>query len=421
MKLMVIGGGGREHAIIKKLKENPTVTEIYALPGNGGIAADATCVNIGAKDIDGAVAFAKENAIDFAVVAPDDPLVLGMADALMEIGVPVFGPQKSAAIIEGSKVFSKNLMKKYGIPTATYEVFEDAAAALEYVGSCPIPTVIKADGLALGKGVIIAMTRKEAEDAIRSIMEDKMFGESGSRIVIEEFLTGPEVSVLSFTDGKTVIPMISSMDHKRAHDGDMGPNTGGMGTVAPNPYYTDEIAKVCMDTIFRPTVDAMNAEGRTFRGCLYFGLMLTPAGPKVIEYNCRFGDPETQVVLPLLKTDLLTVMMATANGTLDQIDVQFSNESACCVIVASKGYPVSYQSGFPIALPPDRDDAFTYVAGAKKAEDGTLLSAGGRVLGVTAIAPTLAQAIDKAYAHTALVQFENGFSRKDIGQRALKA
>ena len=421
MKLMVIGGGGREHAIIKKLKENPEVTEIYALPGNGGIAADATCVPIGAKDIEGAVAFARENAIDFAVVAPDDPLVLGMADALMAIGIPVFGPQKDAAIIEGSKVFSKNLMKKYGIPTAAYEVFEDAAAALAYVKECPIPTVIKADGLALGKGVIIAMTREEAEDAIRSIMEDKVFGKSGSRIVIEEFLTGPEVSVLSFTDGKTVIPMISSMDHKRAHDGDTGLNTGGMGTIAPNPYYTDEIAKVCMKTIFRPTVDAMNAEGRTFRGCLYFGLMLTPDGPKVIEYNCRFGDPETQVVLPLLKTDLLTVMMATANGTLDQLKVEFSNQSACCVIVASKGYPVSYESCFPMELPADRADAFTYVAGAKRAEDGTLLSAGGRVLGVTAVAPTLKEAIDKAYAHTAQVKFENGFSRSDIGQRALKA
>ena len=421
MKLMVIGGGGREHAIIKKLKENPAVTEIFALPGNGGIAADATCVNIGAKDIEGAVAFAKENAIDFAVVAPDDPLVLGMTDALMEIGIPVFGPQKNAAIIEGSKVFSKNLMKKYGIPTAAYEVFEDAAAALDYVKSCPIPTVIKADGLALGKGVIIAMTREEAEEAIRSIMEDKVFGASGSRIVIEEFLTGPEVSVLSFTDGKTVIPMISSMDHKRAHDGDTGLNTGGMGTIAPNPYYTEDIAKVCMETIFRPTVDAMNAEGRTFRGCLYFGLMLTPNGPKVIEYNCRFGDPETQVVLPLLKTDLLTVMQATAAGTLSEIDVEFSEDSACCVIVASKGYPVSYESGFPMQLPADRADAFTYVAGAKKSENGTLLSAGGRVLGVTAVAPTLKEAIDKAYAHTAQVQFENGFCRSDIGQKALKA
>ncbi|MBQ7320423.1 MAG: phosphoribosylamine--glycine ligase [Clostridia bacterium] len=421
MKLMVIGGGGREHAIIKKLKENPNVTEIFALPGNGGIAADATCVSIGAKDIDGAVAFAKENAIDFAVVAPDDPLVLGMSDALQDAGIPTFGPRACAAIIEGSKVFSKELMKKYNIPTAAYEVFEDADAALEYVRTAPLPTVIKADGLALGKGVIIAQTREEAEDAIRSIMEDKVFGASGSRIVIEEFLTGPEVSVLSFTDGKTVIPMISSMDHKRAHDGDEGPNTGGMGTIAPNPYYTEDIAKVCMDTIFRPTVDAMNAEGRTFRGCLYFGLMLTPCGPKVIEYNCRFGDPETQVVLPLLKTDLLTVMMATANGTLDQLKVEFSNRSACCVIIASKGYPVSYQSGYPMVLPPDSEDAFTYVAGAKRAEDGSLLSAGGRVLGVTAVADTLPLAIERAYAHAEGVVFENGFCRRDIGQKALKA
>ena len=421
MKLMVIGGGGREHAIIKKLKENPNVTEIFALPGNGGIAADATCVSIGAKDIDGAVAFAKENAIDFAVVAPDDPLVLGMSDALQDAGIPTFGPRACAAIIEGSKVFSKELMKKYNIPTAAYEVFEDADAALEYVRTAPLPTVIKADGLALGKGVIIAQTREEAEDAIRSIMEDKVFGASGSRIVIEEFLTGPEVSVLSFTDGKTVIPMISSMDHKRAHDGDEGPNTGGMGTIAPNPYYTEDIAKVCMDTIFRPTVDAMNAEGRTFRGCLYFGLMLTPNGPKVIEYNCRFGDPETQVVLPLLKTDLLTVMMATANGTLDQLKVEFSNRSACCVIIASKGYPVSYQSGYPMVLPPDSEDAFTYVAGAKRAEDGSLLSAGGRVLGVTAVADTLPLAIERAYAHAEGVVFENGFCRRDIGQKALKA
>ena len=421
MKLMVIGGGGREHAIIKKLKENPEVTEIFALPGNGGIAADATCVNIGAKDIAGAVAFARENAIDFAVVAPDDPLVLGMTDALLEIGIPVFGPQKSAAIIEGSKVFSKNLMKKYGIPTATYEVFEDAAAALEYVKECPIPTVIKADGLALGKGVIIAMTREEAEDAIRSIMEDKVFGASGSRIVIEEFLTGPEVSVLSFTDGKTVIPMISSMDHKRAHDGDEGLNTGGMGTIAPNPYYTPAIAEECMKTIFLPTMEAMNAEGRTFRGCLYFGLMLTPKGPRVIEYNCRFGDPETQVVLPLLESDLLTVMQATANGTLKDVEVKFSTGSACCVIVASKGYPVKYESGFPMLLPPDTEDSFIYVAGAKKAEDGTLLSAGGRVLGVTAKGEDLRSAIDAAYAMTEKVQFENGFYRHDIGARALKA
>ena len=421
MKIMVIGGGGREHAIIKKIKENPNVSEIFALPGNGGIAADATCVAIGAKDIEGAVKFAKENAIDFAVVAPDDPLVLGMVDALEEAGIPAFGPKANAAIIEGSKVFSKNLMKKYGIPTATYEVFESAEDALTYLESAPIPTVIKADGLALGKGVIIAMSREEATDAVRSIMEDKVFGASGNRIVIEEFLTGPEVSVLAFTDGKTLIPMVSSMDHKRAHDGDEGLNTGGMGTVAPNPYYTKEIADECMEKIFLPTVAAMNAEGRTFRGCLYFGLMLTPNGPKVIEYNCRFGDPETQVVLPLLESDLLTVMQAVANGTLAETPVRFRDGSACCVIVASKGYPVKYESGFPMILPPDEKESFIYVAGAKKAEDGTLLSAGGRVLGVTAVKDTLEEAIAAAYEMTAKVKFENGFYRHDIGAKALAA
>ena len=421
MKLMVVGGGGREHTIIKKLKENPTVEKIYALPGNGGIAADATCVSIGAKDVEGAVRFAKENAIDFAVVAPDDPLVLGMVDALEEAGIPAFGPRANAAIIEGSKVFSKNLMKKYGIPTATYEVFENAADALAYLEEAPIPTVIKADGLALGKGVIIAQTRKEATDAVRSIMEDKVFGASGNRIVVEEFLTGPEVSVLAFTDGKTLIPMVSSMDHKRAHDGDEGLNTGGMGTVAPNPYYTKEIADECMERIFLPTMAAMNAEGRTFRGCLYFGLMLTKDGPKVIEYNCRFGDPETQVVLPLLDSDLLTVMQAVAGGTLAETPVRFRDGAACCVIVASKGYPVKYESGFPMLLPPDEKESFIYVAGAKKADDGTLLSAGGRVLGVTAVKDTLEEAIAAAYEMTAKVQFENGFYRHDIGAKALAA
>ena len=421
MKIMVIGGGGREHAIIKKIKENKSVSEIFALPGNGGIAADATCVPIGAKDVEGAVKFAKENAIDFAVVAPDDPLVLGMVDALEDAGIPAFGPKANAAIIEGSKVFSKNLMKKYGIPTATYEVFEDAEAALAYLESAPIPTVIKADGLALGKGVIIAQTREEATDAVRSIMEDKVFGASGNRIVVEEFLTGPEVSVLAFTDGKTLIPMVSSMDHKRAYDNDEGLNTGGMGTVAPNPYYTENIAKECMERIFLPTMAAMNAEGRQFRGCLYFGLMLTKDGPKVIEYNCRFGDPETQVVLPLLESDLLTVMQATANGTLDKVDVRFREGASCCVIVASKGYPVKYESGFPMILPPDEKEAFIYVAGAKRAEDGSLLSAGGRVLGVTAVKDTLEEAIAAAYEMTAKVTFENGFYRHDIGAKALAA
>ncbi len=420
MKVMVVGGGGREHAIIKKLKENKGIEEIYALPGNGGIALDATCVNIGAKDIAGIAAFAKENKIDFAVVAPDDPLVLGAVDALEAEGIPCFGPDKRAAIIEGSKIFSKNLMKKYGIPTAEYEVFENMDAALAYLDTAPVPTVVKADGLALGKGVVVAQTREEAKQAVKEMMQDKKFGESGAKIVIEEFLTGPEVSVLSFTDGKTLVPMVSSMDHKRAHDGDQGPNTGGMGTVAPNPYYTKEIAEECMKTIFLPTMHAMNAENRTFKGCLYFGLMLTSKGPKVIEYNCRFGDPETQVVLPLLKSDLFTVMQAVANGTLGDMKVEFSEGHACCVVVASKGYPVSYQSGFELTLPEAKEGEYIFVAGAKK-EGEKLLSAGGRVLGVTATADTLQGAIDRAYALAKQVKFENGFMRADIGKRALQA
>ena len=419
MKIMVIGGGGREHAIIKKLKENKSVDVIYALPGNGGMADDATLVPIGAKDLDAICDFAKENKIDYAVVAPDDPLVLGCVDRLEEIGVPCFGPRANAAIIEGSKVFSKNLMKKYGIPTAEYEVFESATSALEYVKTCKIPTVIKADGLALGKGVVIAMSRGEAIDAVKSIMEDKKFGASGNRIVVEEFLTGPEVSVLSFTDGKTVVPMISSMDHKRAHDNDEGLNTGGMGTIAPNPYYTDAIAAECMEKIFIPTINAMNNEGRTFKGCLYFGLMLTPDGPKVIEYNCRFGDPETQVVLPLLDSDLLTVMQATTNGTLSECEVKFADKNACCVIMASNGYPEKYESGFEITIPDAVKDS-VYVAGAKLAGD-KLLTAGGRVLGVTATASTLAEAIDTSYAKVKTIKFDNAFYRSDIGARAMKA
>ena len=419
MKVMVIGGGGREHAIIKKLKESREITELYALPGNGGMAEDALCVNIGAKEIEKQVEFAVQNGIDYAVVAPDDPLVLGAVDALEAAGIPCFGPQKKAAIIEGSKVFSKNLMKKYGIPTAEYEVFDNAEAALSYLETAPIPTVVKADGLALGKGVIIANTRNEARDAVRSIMEEKKFGESGAKIVIEEFLTGPEVSVLSFTDGKTLVPMVSSMDHKRALDGDNGLNTGGMGTVAPNPYYTEEIAKECMKKIFIPTVKAMNAEGRTFRGCLYFGLMLTEKGPKVIEYNCRFGDPETQVVLPLLDSDLFTIMRAVTNGTLDKTEVKFKNENAACVVMASKGYPQKYESGFELKMDGSVKDS-VYVAGAK-CENGRLLTAGGRVLGVTATADTLENAIKKAYERVNKVEFENAFYRKDIGARALKA
>ena len=346
MKILVVGGGGREHAIIKKLKLNKSVEKIYALPGNGGMADDAQCVAIDAKDIDGIVSFAVENKIDYAVVAPDDPLVLGCVDALEAKGIPCFGPRANAAIIEGSKVFSKNLMKKYGIPTAKYETFNDMEKALEYLETAPVPTVIKADGLALGKGVIIAQTREEAKEAVVSMMKDKKFGKSGENIVIEEFLEGPEVSVLSFTDGKTLVPMISSMDHKRAKDNDQGLNTGGMGTIAPNPYYTEEVAKECMEKIFLPTINAMNSEGRTFKGCLYFGLMITKDGPKVIEYNCRFGDPETQVVLPLLESDLLTVMQAVTNGTLSETEVKFSDKSACCVIMASDGYPVSYKKGY---------------------------------------------------------------------------
>ena len=419
MKLLVVGGGGREHAIIKKLKENKDVEKIYALPGNGGMQGDAQCVAIGATDIKGIVDFAKENAIDYAVVAPDDPLGLGCVNELEKAGIPCFGPRAEAAIIEGSKVFSKNLMKKYGIPTAAYEVFSDAASALAYLETAPVPTVIKADGLALGKGVIIANTREEAKEAVKTIMQDKKFGKSGDSIVIEEFLTGPEVSVLSFTDGKTVIPMVSSMDHKRAGDGDTGLNTGGMGTVAPNPYYTRDIADECMEKIFRPTVEAMNAEGRTFKGCLYFGLMLTPDGPKVIEYNCRFGDPETQVVLPLLESDLLTVMKATTDGTLDRIQVRFSDKYACCVIMASEGYPVSYEKGFRLNIPAGISDR-VYVAGAKL-ENGGLLTNGGRVLGAVAVEDTLRAAIDGAYKLVDMISFDNSFYRHDIGARALKA
>lgn len=416
MKIMVIGGGGREHALIKKLKENKEITEIFALPGNGGIAKDATCVDIGAKDINAQVEFAKKENIEFAVVAPDDPLVLGAVDALEAAGVPCFGPESKAAIIEGSKVFSKNLMKKYNIPTAQYEVFSDMEKALEYLETAPIPTVIKADGLALGKGVIIAETKDDAKNAVRSMMEDKVFGESGSNIVIEEFLTGPEVSVLAFTDGKTVKPMVSSMDHKRAKDGDKGLNTGGMGTIAPNPYYTKEVAELCMKTIFMPTVEAMNKEGRTFRGCLYFGLMLTPNGPKVIEYNCRFGDPETQVVLPLLKSDLFEIMRSVREGSLDKCEVEFSDGAACCVIMASDGYPESYDKGFEIKMP---DDKLIYVAGAAL-KDGKLLTSGGRVLGVTETAPDLKTAIEKAYDLVENVDFENAYFRRDIGKKALE-
>ena len=419
MKILVVGGGGREHAIIRSLKKNPNITEIFACPGNGGIASDATCVAIGATEIDKIVEFAVENKIEYAVVAPDDPLVLGCVDALEAKGIPCFGPRANAAIIEGSKVFSKNLMKKYNIPTAAYEVFEDLEAALKYLETAPIPTVIKADGLALGKGVIIAQTRDEAKTAVRDMMEGGIFGKSGARVVIEEFLTGPEVSVLAFTDGNVVKPMVSSMDHKRIGDNDTGLNTGGMGTIAPNPYYTKDIAQECMDTIFIPTINAMNAEGRTFKGCLYFGLMLTPNGPKVIEYNCRFGDPETQVVLPLLESDLFTIMQATTNGTLKDVEVKFADKHACCVILASNGYPTSYKKGFEMSF---TEEAFaaTFIAGAKL-ENDKLVTSGGRVTGTTAIATSLEEAIKEAYRLSDGVKFEGAYRRSDIGQKALLA
>ena len=423
MNLLVVGGGGREHAIIKKLKENPSVETIYALPGNGGIAQDAVCVpEIGAKDIPAIVDFAKSHDIDFAVVAPDDPLALGCVDRLHEAGIPCFGPDAKAARIEASKVFSKNLMKKYGIPTASYEVFNDPAKALEYLKTASFPIVIKADGLALGKGVLIPQNLVEAEDAVKTIMEYKSFVDSGNEIVIEEFLTGPEVSVLAFTDGTAIRPMVSSMDHKRAGDNDTGLNTGGMGTVAPNPYYTADVAQVCMDTIFLPTLAAMRAEGCPFKGCLYFGLMITPQGPKVIEYNCRFGDPETQVVLPLLKTDLLTVMQAVENETLADLEVEWSDGAAACVILASGGYPSHYEKGKVMSFPASTPANVTiYHAGAKLDGEGRLVTSGGRVLGITAMAPTLKEALADAYAAAETVNFDGKYMRHDIGRRALAA
>ena len=422
MNLLVVGGGGREHTIIKKLKENSAVETIYAVPGNGGIAADAVCVpEIGATKIGAIVDFAKAHAVDFVVVAPDDPLALGCVDRLHEVGIPCFGPDAKAARIEASKVFSKNLMKKYGIPTAAYEVFNDPAKAMEYLEHASFPIVIKADGLALGKGVLIPQTLEEGKAAVKSIMEDKAFGDSGNEIVIEEFLTGPEVSVLAFTDGTAIAPMVSSMDHKRAGDGDTGLNTGGMGTVAPNPYYTEDIAKVCMDTIFLPTLAAMRAEGCPFKGCLYFGLMLTPNGPKVIEYNCRFGDPETQVVLPLLKTDLLTVMQAVENETLAALNVEWHDGAAACVILASGGYPGSYEKGKVMTLPETTPANVTIIHAGSKLDGDKLVTNGGRVLGVTATASTLKEALADAYAATETIEFEGKYMRHDIGQRALAA
>ncbi len=418
MKVMVVGGGGREHAIIRKIKENKSVDVIFALPGNGGISRDAVCVDIGATDLDAIVDFAQKKRVDYAVVAPDDPLALGLVDMLEAVGIPSFGPHKNAALIEASKSFAKDLMKKYGIPTASYEVFTDMGKALEYVRSQEPPVVVKADGLALGKGVTIAETVEEAEAAVKSMMEDRKFGDSGAKVVIEEYLEGPEVSVLSFTDGNAIIPMISSMDHKRALDGDKGPNTGGMGAIAPNPYYTPEIAERCMKEIFVPTIKAMNAEGRQFRGCLYFGLMITKDGPKAIEYNCRFGDPETQVVLPLLESDLLDVMMHVTNGTLSEADVRFSDDCACCVVVASKGYPVKYEKGYEIFIPEGMENI--YVAGAKEI-NGRLVTSGGRVLGVTCTGRDLKLAITNAYQDVSKVRFENDFYRRDIGAAALAA
>ncbi len=419
MKILVVGGGGREHAIIKKIKESPKAGEILALPGNGGISADAISLGGDAKDIEGIVKAARENAVDYVAVVPDDPLVLGAVDALEKEGIPCFGPRANAAIIEGSKVFAKELMKKYGIPTARYEIFTNAENALEYIEKAPMPTVIKADGLALGKGVIIANDRKEAADAVISIMKDKAFGKSGDSIVIEEFLEGPEVSVLAFTDGKSIVPMVSSMDHKRAFDGDMGLNTGGMGTVAPNPYYTEDVANRCKREIFLPTMDAMNKEGRTFKGCIYFGLMITKDGPKVIEYNCRFGDPETQVVLPLLDSDLLEIMLAVTEERLAECSVKFKNESAACVIMASKGYPLSYEKGYEIEIPDDIKEK-VYVAGAKLVGE-KLLTNGGRVLGVTEVKSTLEDAIAAAYEDVNRIKFGNAYYRKDIGRKALAA
>ena len=421
MKLMVVGGGGREHALIRMLKKNPEVEKIYALPGNGGIAQDAECVNIKATDIDGVARFAAENRIDFAVVAPDDPLAMGCVDRLHALGIPCFGPEARAAEIEASKVFSKRLMQKYGIPTAKCEVFDNAEAALAYVRNTPAPLVVKADGLALGKGVLICKSTREAEEAVKHTMCDHAFGKSGDRVVIEEFLEGPEVSVLAFTDGKAMVPMVSSMDHKRAHDGDTGLNTGGMGTIAPNPFYTADVAERCMREIFLPTMQAMNAEGRTFKGCLYFGLMLTKDGPKVIEYNCRFGYTYIYLVLPLLDTDLLTIMRAVEEERLSEVDVRFKGGAACCVILASGGYPEAYEKGKAIDLggADALKDTWVFHSGTA-VKDGQLVTSGGRVLGVTATGDTLKTAIDRAYDAARRVRFDGMFMRSDIGKRALE-
>lgn len=423
MKVLVVGGGGREHALIRKIKESSKVDEIFCTPGNGGISYDAKCFDVSATDIDGVVDLAKKLSVDLVVVAPDDPLVAGMVDALNDAGFKTFGPRANAAIIEGSKVFSKELMQKYDIPTAEYKVFDNANDAIEYIKEKnEFPTVIKADGLALGKGVIIPENLDDAVAGVKEIMEDKIFGASGNNIVVEEFLTGPEVSVLAFTDGKCVKPMVSSMDHKRALDGDKGLNTGGMGTVSPNPYYTEEVAAECMDKIFMPTINAMNQEGRTFKGCLYFGLMITPKGPKVIEYNCRFGDPETQVVLPRLKTDIINIFEAINNETLSELDIEWSEKACACVIMASGGYPKSYKKGVEITgLTLGQLDGVTVYHAGTKIENDKLVTSGGRVLGVTALGDSLADALKKSYEAVENIHFDNAHYRKDIGKRALEA
>lgn len=423
MKVLVVGGGGREHALIRKIKESSKVDEIFCTPGNGGISYDAKCFDVSATDIDGVVDLAKKLSVDLVVVALDDPLVAGMVDALNDAGFKTFGPRANAAIIEGSKVFSKELMQKYNIPTAEYKVFDNANDAIEYIKEKnEFPTVIKADGLALGKGVIIPENLDDAVAGVKEIMEDKIFGASGNNIVVEEFLTGPEVSVLAFTDGKCVKPMVSSMDHKRALDGDKGLNTGGMGTVSPNPYYTEEVAAECMDKIFMPTINAMNQEGRTFKGCLYFGLMITPKGPKVIEYNCRFGDPETQVVLPRLKTDIIDIFEAINNETLSELDIEWSEKACACVIMASGGYPKSYKKGVEITgLTLGQLDGVTVYHAGTKIENDKLVTSGGRVLGVTALGDSLADALKKSYEAVENIHFDNAHYRKDIGKRALEA
>ena len=418
MKLLVVGGGGREHAICWALHKSPKVTELYCAPGNGGIGEIARCVDVKATDIPGMVAWAKENQMDFVMVAPDDPLAMGMVDAMEQAGIRAFGPKANAAIIEGSKAFSKALMKKYGIPTAAYEVFTDKDAALSYVEAQGAPIVVKCDGLALGKGVVVAQTLEEAKAAVVNMMENKAFGAAGAKVVIEECMTGPEVTVLAFTDGKTIVPMPSSQDHKRAYDGDKGPNTGGMGAISPCPNYTPELAKTCMDTIFLPTVKALNAEGRTFKGVIYFGMMLTPEGPKVVEYNARFGDPECQAVLSLLETDLMDILEACVDGTLDQLDVKFKDAASCCLVLASGGYPVAYEKGKEITGLDQVKDAVVFHAGTKK-QDGKFLTNGGRVLGVTAVAPTLREAVVKAYAAAGPVNFEKMHFRTDIGYHIL--